>query len=126
ISFIPYVGTVVGGVLAIGLALVQFWDSPVWIVVVVAIFATGQFLEGNIVTPRLVGRSVGLHPVWLLVALSAFGGLFGFAGMLVAVPVAAVIGVLVRFGVSRYEESDLYQGVSRSGRDGSDNGDEGR
>lgn len=112
VSFIPYVGTLVGGVLAIGLALVQFWDSPLWIAVVVAIFASGQFLESNILTPKLVGRSVGLHPVWLLLALSAFGALFGFAGMLVAVPVAAMMGVLIRFGVSRYEGSPLYRGLS--------------
>lgn len=113
ISFIPYVGTVVGGVLAIGLALFQFWEEPLWIGVVVVIFATGQFLEGNILTPRLVGRSVGLHPVWLLLALTAFGSLFGFAGMLVAVPVAAVIGVLFRFGLEKYLDSPLYGGKPR-------------
>lgn len=70
----------------------------------------GQFLEGNFITPKLVGGSVGLHPVWLIFALSAFGTLFGFTGMLVAVPVAAAIGVLVRFGIGRYQDSLLFQG----------------
>ena len=77
-----------------------------------AIFVTGQMIEGNYLTPKLVGLSVGLHPVWLLFALSVFGSLFGFAGMLVAVPVAAAIGVLARFAIGRYKNSRLYQGTS--------------
>jgi predicted PurR-regulated permease PerM len=112
LTFIPYVGALVGGALAIGLALFQFWGDWWWIVVVWAIFQSGQFVEGNILTPKLVGDSVGLHPVWLIFALSAFGALFGFVGLLVAVPVAAIIGVLVRFGLGRYKESLLYTGVS--------------
>jgi predicted PurR-regulated permease PerM len=110
ITFIPYVGSLVGGALAIGLALFQF--PPPWLQIglIAAIFATGQFVEGNILTPRLVGKSVGLHPVWLLFALSAFGSVFGFVGMLIAVPVAASIGVLARFGVEQYRASQLYQG----------------
>lgn len=111
ITFIPYVGSLVGGALAIGLALVQFWGDWVSIAIVAAIFAAGQFFEGNILTPRLVGKSVGLHPVWLLFALSAFGAIFGFVGMLVAVPVAAAIGVFARFGISQYQKSHLYRGV---------------
>ena len=110
ITFIPYVGAMVGGTLAIGLALFQFWGDWVSIGTVAGIFAIGQFLEGNVITPRFVGKSVGLHPVWLLFALSAFGSLFGFVGMLVAVPVAASIGVLARFGISQYQSSRLYQG----------------
>ncbi len=112
ITFIPYVGALVGGVLAIGLALFQFWGDWLSIGLVAVIFALGQFLEGNVITPRLVGGSVGLHPVWLLFALSAFGTLFGFVGMLVAVPVAAAIGVLVRFASERYTDSLLYRGVA--------------
>ena len=111
ITFIPYVGAIVGGVLAIGLALFQFWGDWVSIGIVAAIFAAGQFLEGNILTPRLVGKSVGLHPVWLLLALSAFGTLFGFVGMLVAVPVAASLGVLTRFAIGQYQASLLYRGL---------------
>jgi predicted PurR-regulated permease PerM len=112
LTFIPYVGALVGGVLAIGLALFQFWGDWWWIVAVWAIFQSGQFVEGNILTPKLVGSSVGLHPVTLIFALSAFGALFGFVGLLVAVPVAAIMGVLVRFALGRYKESLLYRGVS--------------
>lgn len=110
ISFIPYVGSMVGLVLAIGVALVQFWPDYIHIGVIAAIFFLGQFLEGNILQPRLVGKSVGLHPVWLMFALLAFGALFGFVGLLVAVPAAAAIGVLVRFGIQRYLDSTLYHG----------------
>jgi predicted PurR-regulated permease PerM len=110
ITFIPYIGSLVGGTLAIGLALFQFWGDWLQIGIIAAIFAVGQFVEGNILTPRLVGKSVGLHPVWLLFALSAFGTVFGFVGMLIAVPVAASIGVLTRFAFEQYRASLLYQG----------------
>ena len=110
LTFIPYVGALVGGGLAIGMALFQFWGEWWWIVIVWAIFQSGQFVEGNILTPKLVGSSVGLHPVWLIFALSVFGALFGFVGLLVAVPVAAVIGVLTRFGIGHYRQSQLYKG----------------
>jgi len=112
ITFIPYVGAIIGGALAIGLALFQFWGDPLQIGLVAGIFAAGQFLEGNVLTPKLVGKSVGLHPVWLLFALSAFGTVFGFVGMLVAVPVAAALGVLTRFGLSQYHDSLLYRGIA--------------
>ena len=112
ISFIPYVGALVGGSLAIGLALFQFWGQWGWIAAVAGIFMAGQFFEGNILTPKLVGGSVGLHPVWLIFALSAFSALFGFVGTLVAVPVSAALGVIVRFGISRYRESRLFRGTS--------------
>jgi len=111
LTFIPYVGAVIGGVLSIGLALYQFWGDWMSIGIVAGIFVAGQFLEGNVITPRLVGSSVGLHPLWLIFALSAFGTLFGFVGMLVAVPVAAVIGVLARFALDRYLEGRLYRGL---------------
>lgn len=110
LTFIPYVGSVIGGVLSIGLALFQFWGSPEWIVVVAIIFVVGQTIEGNILTPNLVGSSVGLHPVWLMFALSAFGTLMGFTGMLIAVPVAAMIGVFSRFGLRQYLGGRLYNG----------------
>ena len=111
LTFIPYVGAIIGGALAIGLALFQFWGDWLSIGIVAAIFAAGQFLEGNIITPKLVGTSVGLHPLWLLFALSAFGTLFGFLGMLVAVPVAAMIGVLARFFLDQYLNGRLYKGL---------------
>lgn len=113
ISFIPYVGSTIGLVLAVGVALVQFWPEYWWILLVAGIFASGQFIEGNILQPKLVGNSVGLHPVWLMFALFAFGLLFGFVGLLVAVPVSASIGVLVRHAIARYLDSDLYHGNSR-------------
>ncbi len=126
ISFIPYIGALVGGVLSIGLALLQYWggieipaaDGTIahatdWvrIIAVAAIFLLGQFLEGNILSPNLVGQSVRLHPVWLIFALSAFGSIFGFVGMLIAVPVAAIIGVLVRHFTARYKQGLLYRGI---------------
>lgn len=110
ISFIPYVGSLIGLVLSLGVAIVQFWPEWHWVVAVAVVFFTGQFIEGNILQPKLVGRSVGLHPVWLMFALFAFGALFGFVGLLVAVPAAAAVGVLVRFVLSRYLESPLYRG----------------
>ncbi len=112
ITFIPYIGALFGGALAIGLALFQFWGDWVSIGLVALIFGVGQFLEGNVLTPRMVGKSVGLHPVWLMVALSVFGSIFGFVGLLVAVPVAAAMGVLLRFALGQYQESKLYMGIS--------------
>jgi predicted PurR-regulated permease PerM len=112
LTFIPYVGSLVGGVLSIGLAIFQFWGDPGWIVAVALIFVLGQMIEGNYLTPKLVGGSVGLHPVWLPFALSAFGTAFGFVGMLVAVPVSAMIGVLVRFAIAQYQGGLLYRGLS--------------
>ena len=112
ITFIPYIGALVGGTLAIGLALFQFWGEWGWITAVGGIFVLGQFLEGNVLTPKLVGKSVGLQPVWLLFALAVFGSSFGFVGMLVAVPVAAMLGVVARFGIAEYKKGRLYKGFA--------------
>ncbi|KFB10509.1 hypothetical protein EL18_01546 [Nitratireductor basaltis] len=112
ISFIPYVGSLVGLALSIGVAVVQFWPEWYWVAAVAAVFFSGQFLEGNILQPKLIGRSVGLHPVWLMFALFAFALLFGFVGLLIAVPAAAAIAVLVRFALARYLQSPLYGGES--------------
>ncbi len=111
ISFIPYVGSVIGGGIALALAVFQFWGEWWMIVAVLLVFAAGQFIEGNILTPKLVGDSVGLHPVWLMFALAAFGVLFGFFGLLIAVPTAAALGVLFRFGLTEYLSSRLYRGL---------------
>lgn len=108
LSIIPYVGSLVGLVSSVGIAMVQFDDWTMW-AVVLGIFLLGQFLEGNFVTPKLVGESVGLHPVWVIFALLAAGSLFGFTGVMLAVPVAAVIGVLCRFALKRYRASALYR-----------------
>ena len=110
VSFIPYAGAAIGGLLAIGVALFQFWPDFLHIAVVIAIFAAGQFIEGNVLSPKLVGRSVGLHPVWLMFALFAFGYVFGFVGLLLAVPMAAAAGVLSRFALRQYLGSRLYLG----------------
>ena len=110
ISFIPYVGSLTGLVLAVGVAFVQFWPDWTMVVAVAAVFFIGQFIEGNILSPKLVGKSVGLHPVWLMFSLFAFGALFGFVGLLIAVPAAAAVAVLVRFAIARYLESPLYKG----------------
>ncbi|PIE11594.1 MAG: AI-2E family transporter [Rhodobacterales bacterium] len=112
VTFIPYVGALIGGALAIGLGLFQFWGDWVSLGLVAGIFVLGQVIEGNILTPKLVGSSVGLHPVWLIFALSVFGALFGFVGMLVAVPLAAVLGVLARFFTAQYREGRLFKGVA--------------
>jgi len=112
ISFIPYVGSLVGLVLSVGVAVVQFWPEWQWIVAVAVVFFAGQFIEGNILQPKLVGGSVGLHPVWLMFSLFAFGYLFGFVGLLVAVPAAAAVAVLVRFAIGRYLASPMYKGRS--------------
>ena len=110
VSFIPYVGSISGLLLSVGVALVQFWPEWPWIVAVAAIFFVGQFFEGNILQPKLVGASVGLHPVWLMFALLAFGAMFGFVGLLIAVPSAAAVGVLVRFALTQYLQSAMYFG----------------
>jgi predicted PurR-regulated permease PerM len=111
LTFIPYAGAMTGGVLAIGVALVQFWPDYWAIGLVIGVFAVGQFLEGNFLSPKLVGKSIGLHPVWLMFALFAFGYAFGFVGLLLAVPMAAAAGVLVRFALRQYLASRLYLGA---------------
>jgi len=110
ITFIPYIGSMTGLVLAVGVAIAQFWPDWTMILLVLGIFLIGQFLEGNILAPKLVGESIGLHPVWLIFAMFAFGYLFGFVGLLVAVPLAAAVGVLMRFALRQYMASSLYIG----------------
>lgn len=111
LSFIPYVGALLGGTLAIGVGLVQFWPNETQVLMVIAVFATGQFLEGNFLSPKLVGGSIGLHPVWMMFALLAFSYVFGFLGLLLAVPLAAATGVFVRYGLERYLRSKFFTGT---------------
>jgi predicted PurR-regulated permease PerM len=110
LSFIPYVGSLTGLILSMGVAIVQFWPDWTMILATLGIFVFGQFVEGNILSPKLVGDSVGLHPVWLMFALLAFGALFGFVGLLLAVPLAAAMGVIARFALRQYLASPLYRG----------------
>ncbi|MBI1774814.1 MAG: AI-2E family transporter [Proteobacteria bacterium] len=112
LSFIPLVGALVGGVLSVGLGLIQF-DRWTDVALVAGVFAVGQVLEGHVLAPRLIGDKVGLHPVWIMFALLAGGALAGFLGVLLAVPAAAVIGVLARFALARYLESPFYREPAR-------------
>jgi predicted PurR-regulated permease PerM len=110
ISFVPYVGSLTVLVVSLAIAVAQFSPEWVHILVIVGIVLVGQFFEGNVLSPKLVGHSVGLHPVWLMFALFAFGYLFGFVGLLLAVPLATAAGVLIRFAVRRYRESPIFTG----------------
>lgn len=116
VSFIPYLGSMFGLVASVGLALLEFEEW--WrVAIVAAVFLVGQAIEGNYLTPKLVGERVRLHPVWVIFALFAGGSLLGFLGMLIALPVAAVIGVLVRFLIEQYRASRLYDGQETPGQE---------
>jgi predicted PurR-regulated permease PerM len=110
LSFVPYVGSLTALVLSLGVAVVQGWPHWGLFLSALAVVGSGQFLEGNVLSPKLVGESVGLHPVWVMFALVAFGALFGFTGLLIAVPVAAAIGVIARHMLAIYRAGPLYRG----------------
>ena len=115
LSFVPYVGGLSVLTLSLGIAIVQGWPSLELLLLALGVVGSGQFLEGYILSPMLVGESIGLHPVWLMFALLAFGRLFGFAGLIVAVPAAAAIGVIARHLIAVYLTSPLYRGRSAAG-----------
>lgn len=107
LSIIPMVGSAVGLFVSVGVAWFQFYD--IWFVIIIAaIFIIGQVIEGNILTPKFVGDSVGLHPLWVFFALLAGGSILGILGMFLAVPIAAVIGVLLTFSIEKYKQSAYY------------------
>ncbi len=106
---IPYVGFLFGMMLGLGIAFFQF-DTLTPVLAVLGVFLGGQVLEGYFLTPKLVGEKVGLHPVWIIFGMLAGAALFGFVGVLLAIPVSAVIGVLIRFSIARYLESSYYRG----------------
>ena len=110
LSFVPYVGSLTALVISIGVSLVQGWPSLNLFLMSLAVVLAGQFLEGNVISPKLVGELIGLHPVWLMFALFAFGELFGFVGLIIAVPTAAALGVLLRHFLGLYLNSSLYRG----------------
>lgn len=114
LSFIPYVGSLTGFVTAVILAVAQFgtWNE---VLLVVGIFVIGQTVEGYVIYPRLLGDRVELHAVWVIFALFAGGVAFGFLGVLLAVPMAAAIGVVARYWLRRYLESPLYLDPPRTG-----------
>jgi predicted PurR-regulated permease PerM len=107
-SFIPYLGSLTGLVVSTCVAIAQFWPNWTPILTVPVIFFVGQSLADYVLSPYLVGRRVNLNPVWVMFALFAFGYLFGFVGLLIAVPLAAAIGVLLRFALRQYYASPLY------------------
>ncbi|CAN1724143.1 AI-2E family transporter [Hyphomicrobium sp. 1Nfss2.1] len=111
-SFVPFVGWALGFITATTIAIVQFWPDAVPILIVVGIFAGAQVLDAGFLSPNIVGSKIGLHPVWLIFSLFVFSYLFGFVGVLVAVPIAAAIGVLVRFALKIYLASPLYSGIA--------------
>lgn len=110
LAFVPFVGWMLGLLTAMALAFVQFWPDYWPILGVLAVFLGGQAFDAGFLSPNIVGSKIGLHPVWLIFALFVFAYLFGFVGMLLAVPVAAAIGVLVRFGLNAYLKSSVYRG----------------
>ena len=111
LSFVPYVGSLIVLVFALLVAVVQGWPSWHLAAFALGVVMVGQLLEGNVLSPKLVGDRVGLHPVWIMFALLAFGSVWGFTGLIVAVPVASAIGVLLRFATGRYRASPIYTGV---------------
>ncbi len=106
---LPYIGTIISGAIAIGIAYAQF-GATTDTLIVVAIFVFGQTMEGYVLTPRLIGRSVGLNPLWIIFGMLSGAAMMGFVGTLIAVPVTAVCGVLIRFAITGYRESVLYKG----------------
>jgi predicted PurR-regulated permease PerM len=112
LAFVPIVGWALGLIVAGALALVQSWPDPALPLKVAGVFALGMMIDSAVLSPKIVGRKIGLHPVWLMFALFVFSYLFGLVGALVAVPVAAAIGVLVRFAIEVYLDSPLYRGTN--------------
>lgn len=110
LAFVPFVGWAAGLLVSVGIALAEGWPSTMLAVKVAAVLAAGMAIDSAVLSPKIVGEKVGLHPVWLMFALFVFSYLFGFVGMLVAVPVAAAVGVLVRFGLDVYMASEFYAG----------------
>lgn len=112
LSFIPFVGWALGLLVAGALAIIPNWPDTVPLLKVVGVLVAGMAIDSAVLSPRIVGEKIGLHPVWLIFALFVFSYLFGFVGTLVSVPVAAAIGVLVRHGLRAYLASDVYRGTS--------------
>jgi predicted PurR-regulated permease PerM len=110
----PYVGSLFALVVSLSFAIVQGWPSWNLFLLALAVVGSGQFLDGNVLSPKLVGKSIGLHPVWLMFALVAFGALFGFTGLLIAVPMSAAIGVVARHLIALYLVSPVYRGSGKA------------
>lgn len=113
LAFVPFVGWALGLMTALAIAVVQFWPETTPVLLVLGVFAAGQALDAAILSPQIVGGKLGLHPVWLIFALAVFSSLFGFVGVLVAVPLAAAFAVLVRFAIELYLGSEIYKGTAK-------------
>jgi predicted PurR-regulated permease PerM len=122
LSFVPFVGWALGLITATTIAVVQFWPDAISILIVIGVFIGAQVLDAGFLSPNIVGSKIGLHPVWLIFSLFVFSYLFGFVGVLVAVPIAAAVGVLVRFALKVYLASDVYRGEGREPVAASGNG----
>ncbi len=108
LTFIPYVGPLTGGLVGMVVAYFQFGEDWTQLGIILAIFVIGQIAEGNFITPKLVGGKIGVHPAWLIFGMLAGGSLLGFVGVLISVPLTAIIAVLIRFVIEQYEESEIY------------------
>jgi predicted PurR-regulated permease PerM len=110
LNIVPFLGSLAGFIISGTMAVVQYWPEWQPIMYVLGIFLFGQMVDTNFLTPKIIGDKIKLHPVWLIFALIVSGYLFGLLGMLIAIPLAAAIGVLIRFGLERYLVSELYIG----------------
>ena len=108
ISFIPLVGAIIGGGLAVLLGIFQFFESPFFIFFIFIVFIVGQIIEGNFLTPKLVGQSAGIHPIWLILSLAFFGKIGGITGLILALPITAILGVLGRHLLKFYFSSIFF------------------
>jgi predicted PurR-regulated permease PerM len=122
LGFVPYFGSLTGLLLSLGVAIAQFGLTWTPILLVFAIFLVGQSLSDYVLAPYFVGNRVHLNPVWLMFALFSFGYLFGFVGLLIAVPLAASIGVLVRFALRQQQPMSAIDGVAAKREPGVDMG----
>jgi predicted PurR-regulated permease PerM len=123
LAFVPFVGWIVGTITATTLAVIQFWPHWLPVLLVLGVFLAGQALDAGFLSPKIVGPKIGLHPVWLIFSLFAFSYLFGLVGTLVAVPMAAAVGVVVRYSLRAYRASSVYTGeaptaIGKAGRAG--------
>ena len=111
LSFVPYLGAFVGFGASVGMALIQFWPDWAHVAIVGGIFVFGNLVSDYVVTPRVVGDRIDVHPLWILFGFFAGAALFGFAGMLASVPACAVVGVVARFALQHYKRSAFYRGA---------------
>lgn len=108
ISFIPLIGAIIGGGLAVLLGIFQFIEAPFFIIFIFIVFIIGQIIEGNFLTPKLVGQSAGIHPIWLILSLAFFGKIGGITGLILALPITAILGVVSKYFLRFYFSSIFF------------------